>query len=192
LRGALGFMDDRIWINNDKNVTGSIRVKYDALSCRPGLPTTPQATVTGGSRQRFESGAIYRNTKASKTVWLFGDIYAKYRQMKENASLLGMPTSSVQTLVTPAGCDQAVCQKASFDGGSIFFKADTGAHEVHGAVLDYLNSHGGVAGRLGFPTTDVTVQPNGHTQATFQGKPGGAPISVNCAADGTCSESSGS
>ena len=41
LRGALGLPDDRIWINEDRNITGAIRTKYDAVACKPGLPTTP-------------------------------------------------------------------------------------------------------------------------------------------------------
>ncbi|MFN2544842.1 MAG: SpoIID/LytB domain-containing protein [Actinomycetota bacterium] len=190
LRSALGLMDDRIWINTNKNVTGAIRVKYDALDCAPGLPTSAELPLSGGSVQRFEDGAIYRNTGAGRTTWLTGEVYAKYVQLDEARGVLGLPRSNVGILTAPAGCDRSQCRKASFDNGVIFFRTETGAHELHGAVLSYLQAQGGVSGRLGFPTTDVTAQQNGQTEATFQGR--GSPIVVSCSADGACSDSSGS
>ena len=72
LRSALSLPDDRVWINSDKNVLGDIRTKYDALMCEPGLPTSTTMVLPGGSRQRFQSGAIYRNSAVDATVWLKG------------------------------------------------------------------------------------------------------------------------
>jgi uncharacterized protein with LGFP repeats len=191
LKGALGFMDDRVWINNDKNVVGTIRAKYDTVSCAPGLPKSPELQIPGGSLQRFQDGTIYRNTKANRTVWLNGDVYAKYVQLKEQRSALGLPTTRIATLTAPAGCDHQTCQRAQFDNGFIYFKADVAAHELHGAVLDYFMTQGGLTGHLGFPSSDVTTAKDGTAMATFQ-HPSGSAVTVSCPPSGTCTESAGS
>jgi SpoIID/LytB domain protein len=187
-RGALGLLDDRVWIDHDKNVTGHIRVKYDAIDCAPGMPSTPQLAVPGGVVQRFAVGAIYRNTGASVTVWLHGPIESKYVALRESSGLLGPPLSGLINLTAPPGCDTKTCAKARFTNGVIYFRSDAGAHELHGAVLqDYLAA-GAAKGHLGFPTTDVTATDTGGTRATFSGQ-GSGPIVVTCAKDGACTES---
>jgi SpoIID/LytB domain protein len=193
LRSALGLMDDRVWINNDKLVTGSIRLRYDSVGCHPGLPTTPQTQLNGGYVQRFSDGAIYQNSQRSRTVWLYGDMYTKYQQLQEGAGPIGLPMTKIVALQAVSDCAQQTCQKAQFDSGFIFFKTDVGAHELHGYVLQHYLSQSGVSGHLGFPTSDVTQNSDGSTQATFQGTPGGAVIVVTCSSDGSsCSESQGS
>ena len=188
LRGALGLLDDRVWINDDKNVTGAIRAKYDALDCQPGQATDAERRVAGGSMQRFAVGTIYRNAAANRTVWLHGPIEDEYVSVKATAGVLGPPLSAIVTITAPSGCNVRPCAKARFAGGFIFFRSDTGAHEVHGAVLKYYSSNGFAAGHLGFPTTDVTATDSGGTKATFSGTGSGA-IVVTCASDGTCTES---
>jgi uncharacterized protein with LGFP repeats len=189
LRGALGLMDDRVWVNSDRNVTGAIRSRYDVLRCAPGLPRSPRVHVLGGARQRFVRGAIYRNAQADRTVWLFGAIYSEYRRVKDARGPLGLPVAGVKRLVKPADCDRRTCRKARFDRGVVFLKRDVGAHELHGAVLAYFSSHGAIGGHLGFPMSDVVSLSNGGSQATFQGKPGGSPVIVTCGPHGWCSES---
>ena len=88
-------------------MTGEIRDKYDGLGCSPGLPTSREVSVAGGSRQKFEHGTI-------------------------------------------------------------FHSGSTGAHFLRGRARAYW-SHGGPAGRLGFPTTDVHRLPNGNLRARFEG-----------------------
>lgn len=188
VRGALGLLDDRLWFNNDKNVTGAIRARYDATGCAPGLPRSAETSISGGSLQRFAHGTIYRNTGASKTVWLFGPIGAKYLRLGEDSSRLGLPVGKIASITAAADCDARQCAKARFAHGAIFFKDDTGAHELHGAVFDYFVAKGGAAGHLGFPTSDVTRSSSG-ARAVFQGAPGADPITVTCSKDGTCSES---
>ena len=187
-RGALGLLDDRVWIDHDKNVTGPIRVKYDALECAPGMPAAPQRTVAGGAVQRFAVGAIYRNSGASVTAWLRGPIEREYVAVKATAGVLGPPLSSVVTLTAPPGCGTTACDKAHFTNGSIYFRSDTGAHELDGPVLKYFLAAGAARGHLGFPATDVTGTDTGGTRATFSGQGGGA-IVVTCAKGGTCAES---
>jgi uncharacterized protein with LGFP repeats len=107
LRSALALRDDRVWIDRDRQITGPIRDKYDALGCAPGLPTSRQVAVAGGVRQAFESGTIY-------------------------------------------------------------FHAGTGAHELHGPVLDFYVARGGPGGPFGFPVTDVRRLANGKLRAAFE------------------------
>jgi SpoIID/LytB domain protein len=188
LRGALGLRDTRFWINTNRTVTGTVRAKYDALKCAPGLPTTAKVVVPGGSRQRFQNGAIYANEADSRTVWLRGPIYSEYVVTKESEGPLGPPLSSVVALTAPPGCDTQSCAKARFKNGFIYFKEDTGAHEVHGPVLEYFAANSGVFGHLGFPITDVKRTARG-VQATFQGRGGAGQITVTCPASGGCTES---
>jgi SpoIID/LytB domain protein len=189
LRGALGLRDTRFWINADRTVTGTVRTKYDALKCAPGLPRSAKVEVPGGLRQRFQSGAIYVNETDSRTVWLRGPIYDEYVLTKESAGVLGPPLSSVTALKAPAGCDVQPCAKARFKNGYIYLKEDTGAHELHGRVLEYFVGADGVFGRLGFPLSDVRTTAGGGSQATFQGRAGGGPITVTCPPSGNCTES---
>ncbi len=48
-----------------------------------------------------------------------------------------------------------------YQGGSIYWSADTGAFEVHGAIRLKYGQLGGSAGFLGFPLTDETGTPDG-------------------------------
>jgi SpoIID/LytB domain protein len=120
LRAALGLRDDRVWINRDRQVTGAIRAKYDAMDCSPGLALSRQVAVAGGSRQVFEDATIYLSEA-------------------------------------------------------------TGAHALHGVVLEFYGRHGGPSGRLGFPTSDVREAANRNLRASFEH---GAIV---CRPSGACS-----
>ncbi len=159
LRWAIGAWDGRIWINKDKNVTGPIRDRYDALMCRPGLPTSRIESVEGGSRQRFESGAIFRNG-SEVTVWLRGAIYREYKAIKGPKGRLGMPTG--QVVGVGAG------SRAVFEGGRILAKQGTGAHAVWGRVLKEYLDRNGTEGPLGFPTSRIRRDGGGGSIADFE------------------------
>jgi LGFP repeat len=49
----------------------------------------------------------------------------------------------------------------NFQNADIYVSAQTGAHEVHGAIRDKFNALGGAAGGLGLPLTDETGTPDG-------------------------------
>ncbi|WP_432543561.1 LGFP repeat-containing protein [Kineococcus sp. SYSU DK002] len=55
-----------------------------------------------------------------------------------------------------------------FQGGSIYWSATTGAHEVHGAIRAAWASHGWEAGAFGFPVSDEYDIPGGR-RSDFQG-----------------------
>ena len=57
-------------------------------------------------------------------------------------------------------------ERARFEDGFIYWKASTGAHEIHGPVLAHFLANGKLA-KFGFPTTDVIVQANGVQRSDF-------------------------
>lgn len=182
LRTALGLPDDRVWINRNRNIVGAVRAKYDGVMCRPGLPTTAPLSITGGSRQRFETGGIYRNDRADVTVWLRGPIDGEYTGVGGVTGRLGLPTSDVANVGRRArGC--ASCKRIVFEHGRIFWKSGVGAHALWGPVLAAYLARGGTAGSLGFPTRRVRRGTGGASWATFEhGR-------IDCPASGRCSVS---
>ena len=162
IRWATGAWDGRIWIGKDRNITGPIRARYDSLMCRPGLPTTRIEPVPGGSRQRFQKGAIFRNGAAGVTVWLRGPIYGEYRAIGGPKSRLGMPTSRA------VGVHPGTGTRALFAKGRILAKAGVGAHALWGRVLHAYLSRGGTDGSLGFPTSRVRPDGGGGSLASFE------------------------
>jgi SpoIID/LytB domain protein len=184
LRSALSLPDDRVWINADKNVLGEIRTKYDSLMCQPGQPTSTTKTVPGGSRQDFQTGAIYRNAAVAATVWLKGPVYDEYLAAGGAPGPLGLPladpinVAKLQHLTCPQGCS-----RVDFEHGRIYWKGGIGAFALSGDVLAFYLAHGGAGGPFGFPTTRVQQSQNGATSATFEhGK-------IACRGGGTCRKS---
>jgi SpoIID/LytB domain protein len=165
-RAGLGLKDDRVWVNRNKNVTGKIRATYDAEACAPGLPTSREVGVPGGSSQTFESGAIYRNV-GDVTVWLKGPVYDEYAAVGGATGRLRLPTSKVVSISGVPGCASG-CSRTSFDRGRIYWMSGAGADALWGRVLDAFLAHDGVKGSLGFPTSRVQVADNGSTSATFE------------------------
>jgi uncharacterized protein with LGFP repeats len=97
LRSALALRDDRVWINQDRLVTGDIRVKYDALGCSPGLPTSREVLVAGGARQTFQNATIFsKEGPGSHSLW--GPVLDFYLSKGGPGGKLGFPTSDVRTL----------------------------------------------------------------------------------------------
>jgi SpoIID/LytB domain protein len=166
LKGALGLYDERVWINSDRTIRGSIRSRYDDLGCRPGLPTSTQRLVTGGAQQFFANGGLYRNSAADLTVWLRGAIDHEFRAVGAAAGRLGVPTSTTTSLSRSTGC--ATCARVNFEGGRIYFARDLGAHALWGNVLDAYLDHGGADGALGMPTSRVRPKDGGGVRATFE------------------------
>jgi SpoIID/LytB domain protein len=179
LRAAIGAWDGRIWIGSNQNIVGPIRAKYDALMCRPGLPTTKVMSVAGGARQRFQVGGIYRNGVADVTVWLHGPIDGEYLTVGGAPGRLGLPTTAVVALRGPGG--GAIGARISFRGGRIYSKAPIGARALWGRVLATYLDRGGAVGSLGFPTTRVHADTSGGTIANFEH---GA---IRCPKSGPCS-----
>jgi len=171
LKAALGWYDERVWINSDHTIRGAIRHRYDALGCKPGLPTSPQRVVSGGAgaQQFFATGGMYRNNKADLTLWLHGPIDHEFRAVGAATGVLGLPTSTSTSLLTATqGASCNGCRRISFTGGRIYDGPSTGAHALWGNVLNTYLKHGGAPGALGMPTTRVQNRDGGGVRARFQ------------------------
>ena len=83
------------------------------------------------------------------------DIDVKYAQLGGGAGFLGAPTTAEAT--APDG----VGRYRHFQGGSIYWTAATGAHEVHGLIRAEWSSLGWERSFLGYPLTDETKTPDG-------------------------------
>ncbi|MGH2528473.1 MAG: SpoIID/LytB domain-containing protein [Actinomycetota bacterium] len=111
LRSTLKLPDDRVWINANRLVTGSIRSKYDAINCRPGLPTSRQVRLSDGARQKFERATIYFKDGVGAHA-LSGFVLEFYMKKGGPSGRLGFPTSDVRRLANGA-------TRASFERGKI-------------------------------------------------------------------------
>ena len=179
IRSALGLPDGRVWINEDRNIVGSIRAKYDGLMCAPGLPRSRVVSFDHGSRQLFTLGGIYRNAQVNLTVWLRRAIYREYLDVRGPRGRLGLPvTDVVRTGSSYAYGSCASCRRITLEGGRIYVKSGLGAHALWGAVLSAYLSHGGGGGELGYPRTRVQSF-DGAKRASFEHG------TITCA-DGSC------
>ena len=84
-----------------------------------------------------------------------------------------MPLTQLEgTYETPTGARFAIVvgRFNHFQGGSIYWHPDTGAHEVHGAIRDKWEELGWERSALGYPTTDERPMPDGVGRfSDFQG-----------------------
>jgi uncharacterized protein with LGFP repeats len=79
-------------------------------------------------------------------------IDVKYAELGGVSSLLGRPTTTEYDITAGRGRNYA--------GGRLYWSANTGAHEVHRAILTKYLAHGGPS-RFGFPTTDEVAVTGG-------------------------------
>jgi SpoIID/LytB domain protein len=168
LRVALGLPDGRVWINQDRNIVGPIRAKYDGLMCRPGLPASKVAVFDHGSRQLFQRGGIYRNGRVDVTVWLQGAIHREYLAVGGAGGRLGLPVSGAgkpARVSAAAACSS--CRRVVLERGRIYFKDGLGASALWGRVLRAYLARGGASGELGYPRTRVRTV-DGVRRARFE------------------------
>jgi len=120
-----------------------------------GKPKTNEtATPGGGGRFRhFQGGSIYWS-RESGAHEVHGAIRGKWEALGWERSFLGFPTTDETT--TPDG----IGRFNHFQGGSIYWTPETGAHEVHGAIREKWASLGWETGYLGYPVTDETTTPD--------------------------------
>lgn len=92
------------------------------------------------------------------------EIDAKWRELGGSSGFLGDPTTSTADTACGGG------RFNNFEGGTIHWRSDVGAHEVHGPIRDKWASLGSVCGSLGFPTSDETPTAcGGGRREAFQG-----------------------
>ena len=140
------------------HVDGEIRERWDALKCSPGLPRWAEFAwndldgTARGRAQNFTRGRLYYNTTTGKVFWARIEVVPHYDAMRDKGLDLGMPT--MDTIALSTG------KIGVFENGRIYNSKATGAHEVHGPILDKYYDIGG-HWNWGYPTTDVIAATGG-------------------------------
>lgn len=112
-----------------------------------GAPTTAEMTATTGTYvQWFQRGRIYWSAATGAHV-VRGGILGKYAALGGVTSFLRFPTTDEQP-----GAGGGFHNH--FQGGSIYWSAATGAHEVHGGIRTKWLALGAEGGFLGYPRSD--------------------------------------
>ncbi|MET9734774.1 hypothetical protein ABZZ79_30290 [Streptomyces sp. NPDC006458] len=120
----------------------------------------PNPDGRGASRD-FTGGSIYWSPGTGAHE-IHGDIRVKYAQLGGSSSFLGYPATDELT------CPDGVGRFNHFEGGSIYWTPQTGAHEVHGAIRDRWAGMGWENSFLRYPRSDE--QGNGGSRVShFQG-----------------------
>jgi hypothetical protein len=135
---------------------------FDGGTQASGNPNDGLVTVSWATFQKDMDG-----------IWLTGSnpnppaqdlVAAKYQQLGGAKGFLGSPVGPEQ--VAPDG----VGRYEYFQNGAIYWTPQTGAHEVHGAILQNWASLKWERSFLGYPVTDETTAPDGVGRySVFQG-----------------------
>ncbi len=112
-----------------------------------GAVTADFAEAGSGYVIRYEQADIYysRETGAHEVN---GDIRAKYNLLGGAASVLGLPVTDERRPPDDVG------RYNHFQGGSIYWRQDTGPMMVRGAIRDMWASQGWELGSFGYPVAD--------------------------------------
>jgi uncharacterized protein with LGFP repeats len=140
-------------------VHGKIREKYASLGWERsflGYPVTDETPTPDGVGRfnHFQGGSIYW-TPQTGAQEVHGAIRVKWASLGWERSFLGYPVTDETP--TPDG----VGRFNHFQGGSIYWTPQTGAQEVHGAILVKWASLGWERSFVGYPVTDETPTPDG-------------------------------
>jgi GH25 family lysozyme M1 (1,4-beta-N-acetylmuramidase) len=155
-------------------------------------PERPADAIGGGRWQRYERGQMFWsvNTGAHE---VHGEIADKYLALGGADGFLRRPLTDEVDASAPAGRGAGAAAGAGragltgragptgraghagpaarqsiFEGGRIYWSRQTGAHEVHGEILDRYLELGGAAG-LGLPIGDEHDVPGGRASAFQHG-----------------------
>lgn len=130
---------------------------------QPGTGERVLQAPWSGRFVRFQNGSVYWSptTGAHEVHGLIRD---KWSSLGWERSVLGFPTTD--EMPTPDN----VGRFNHFQGGSIYWTPQTGAHEVHGAIKEKWAKMGWERSYLGYPTSDEMDTPDGRgKRSTFQG-----------------------
>jgi N-acetyl-anhydromuramyl-L-alanine amidase AmpD len=141
------------------SVGGAILTRYNQLGgaggvlggCLTSELTTPDGI---GRYNHFQNGSIYW-TPTTGAWEVHGQIRIKWEALGWEKSMLGYPITG--ETATPDG----IGRFNHFQGGSIYWTPDTGAHEVRGNIRNKWEALGWETSVLGYPTTDETGTPDG-------------------------------
>jgi hypothetical protein len=140
-------------------VVGAIEAKYLQMGGCGSLLGAPLSEETAaadgiGRYSEFEHGAIYW-TPSLGAHSVNGLIYEKWLSLGAETGVLGYPFRDETGVPDRSG------RYSVFERGSIYWKPNLGAFEVHGKIRDKWAEAGWESGELGFPTSDEYVVPEG-------------------------------
>jgi hypothetical protein len=140
--------------------------KYNELGGGQGFlgqPTEPEhgAPDGQGRYRHYQNGSIYWHQQSGAHE-VHGSIREKWRTLGWEAGLLRYPVTD--ETATPDG----VGRFNHFQGGSIYWHPETGAHEVHGDIRTCWAGLGWERGGLGFPVSDERNAAGGGRSSDFQ------------------------
>jgi uncharacterized protein with LGFP repeats len=124
-----------------------------------GPPLTDERLTpnTLGSYRHYRGGSIYFKFAQQIAYEVHGLIRDRWAALGWENSFLGFPLTDEHDAGDGRG------RASRFEGGSISWTPDLGAHEVHGAIhgrWKALGAPNDPEGVLGFPTTDELITPN--------------------------------
>ena len=148
-------------------VHGDIRKKWASLGWERSFlryPITDERSTPDkvGRFNHFQGGSIYWTPKTGAHE-VHGDIRQKWSSLGWERSFLGYPTTDETS--TPDG----VGRFNHFQGGSIYWTPNTGAHEVHGDIRQKWASLGWERSFLGYPISDELSINNNSRYSVFEG-----------------------
>lgn len=132
-----------------------IEAKYHALAGALGAPVGDTTTATNDGYMRlYQYGMIaYKQGIGAHAV--YGAIYQKYVTLGREEGFLGYPVTD------ETGTPDGIGRFNRFQYGMIYWTPETGAHEIHGAILALWSSLGYETSPQGYPTSDETAAPDG-------------------------------
>ena len=135
-----------------REIHGYIRDKWASMGWERSLLRYPisderQMDDPRGRFSNFQGGTLFWSARTG-AHFLHGAIMPKWISLQGSRGFLGFPVSD--ETVAPDGTGHF----AHFEGGSIYWSASTGAHEVHGFIRDKWAALGWERGRLGYPVSD--------------------------------------
>ncbi|HYH54129.1 MAG TPA: LamG-like jellyroll fold domain-containing protein [Solirubrobacterales bacterium] len=146
-------------------VSGGIYLAYEMLGEASwiGFPVGRAQKLPEGSEQEFESARMYHKDAEPMGFAVKGEILERFLATG-GVGTWGYPKTNELPIRRNV---ETIGRLTHFEFASFYWSGATGAHEVHGGILDEYRKQGGPAGRLGFPTSDEADIPGGGTLARY-------------------------
>lgn len=153
-------------------IYGLIHDKYAALGWERspvGYPTTDEADAGSGwgRYNGFQHGSIVWKSGTNEAFAVYGAIALKWGEQDWDRGFLGFP------LTDETGTPDQVGRFNHFEGGSIYWTPQTGAHFVIGVIRQVWADQGWETGKLGYPVTDELVTDGTDGKGRHSGFQGG-------------------
>lgn len=130
-------------------------------------PTSVTSSATPGAAAPTGPSAAPSTTQmtgANGTAYTVeGPILAKYESLSDaQRKDLGAPFDNEKKTLDGSGVYQ------QFDGGVLIYKTGSPTYFVWGKIRDAWNAQNGSQGKLGYPTADEQILPDGSFKSTFE------------------------